>query len=90
MLYLVEWFDLINFTTCDPIQRFIKQQEYNPISSHCFCHCFGYFEHNKGCCTIVKVLYVPAYEISDIAFFVGIADSKYLFPQRYETCFQLW
>lgn len=68
MLYLVEWFDLINFTTCDPIQRFIKQQEYNPISSHCFCHCFGYFEHNKGCCTIVKVLYVPAYEISDIAF----------------------
>lgn len=27
---------------------------------------------------------------SVILLFVGIAESKYLFPQRYETCFQLW
>lgn len=33
---------------------------------------------------------MPAYKISAIAFFVGIAESKYLFPQRYETFFQLW
>lgn len=39
MLYLVEWFIdfLIDLTTCDPIQRFIKQQEYNPsVHTGCF------------------------------------------------------
>lgn len=33
------------------------------------------FEHNRRRCTIVKVLYVPAYEISDTAFFVSIAET---------------
>lgn len=66
--FLIDLIDLIDLSTCDPVQRFIKQQEYDPsISSHwLFCLC--YFEHNRSCCTIVKVLYVPAYKISDIAF----------------------
>lgn len=34
------------------------------------------FEHNRRRCTIDKVLYVPAYEISDIAFFVSISETK--------------
>lgn len=37
------------------------------------------FEHNRRRCTIDKVLYVPAYEISEIAFFVSIAETKWCF-----------
>lgn len=31
---------------------------------------------------MVKVLYVPAYEIGDIAFFVNIAETRYYVPSE--------